>query len=154
MTADILVVLTILLGVAILIIFEIVQIDLAALLAMITLTWTGVSTAEEAFSGLSSNAVIAVMILGHGMEISGLVKQLSVQIVRKAGNIPKQLIGLISSAVGFCLDLCIISEQPLYLRRQWLEWHEPLVFPFLECLIPLDSRQSWAERLPWLAPVR
>jgi len=34
------------------------------------------------------------------METSGPVKRLSVQIVKKAGNIPKQSIGLVSSTVG------------------------------------------------------
>jgi len=56
MTADILIVPAILLGVAILIILGIVRIDIAALIVMITLTRTGVITAEEVFSGLSSSA--------------------------------------------------------------------------------------------------
>ena len=103
MTPDILIVIAILITAAFLIVFEIVRIDIAAFLVMITLTWTGVVTPGEAFSGLSSNAVIAViavMILGYGLEKSGLVKRLSLHIVRKAGNNPNRLVGLISTSVG------------------------------------------------------
>ena len=41
-------------------IFEVVRIDVVALVCMLALGWTGVLTPQETFSGFSSNAVIAM----------------------------------------------------------------------------------------------
>ncbi|MFW5719372.1 MAG: SLC13 family permease, partial [Halanaerobium sp.] len=45
----------------VLFITEAFRVDIIAILVMLTLGWTGLITPSEAFSGLSSNAVIAII---------------------------------------------------------------------------------------------
>ena len=72
-----------------LLIFEIVRIDIAALLCLLALGWSGVITPQEVFSGFSSNAVIAiiaVMILGHGIAKTGMMDRYSGIVLDKVGT--------------------------------------------------------------------
>lgn len=65
-------------------ILDILRIDLIAMLVMLTLGWTGILTPREIFSGFSSNAVIAmiaVMMMSHGLSKTGVIDRLSQRIV-------------------------------------------------------------------------
>jgi len=103
MTAEI-TILSVILGVLVMLfITELLRVDIVALLCMISLAWTGLLTPAEAFSGFSSNAVIsiiAVMILGYGIEQCGLMKKLAAPIVTLAGKSENRLICLVSLTVG------------------------------------------------------
>jgi di/tricarboxylate transporter len=77
--------------------------DIIAILIMILLPWLKLVTIEEAFSGFSSNAVIsviAVMMIGYGIDKSGLMKSLSKKIVSASGSSSKKILVLVSAATG------------------------------------------------------
>lgn len=103
MTTDILILLVILLVLVILFITELFRVDVVAIMGMLALVWTGILTPGEAFSGFSGNAVIsviAVMILGYGIESCGLMNKVAAPIVKLAGNSENRLTVLISITVG------------------------------------------------------
>ncbi|MFA7592293.1 MAG: SLC13 family permease [Thiohalobacteraceae bacterium] len=90
---------------------EIVRVDVAAILVMVLLGLTTilpftpplVNTAEL-FDGFASNAVvsiIAVMILGAGLDKTGLMSTLANFILKIGGTTEKRIIPLISGTVGF-----------------------------------------------------
>lgn len=82
---------------------EKLRVDVVAIIVMIALPWFGLVTPAETFSGLSSNAVIsimAVMILGYGVDKSGLMDRLTKPILTIAGENQKRLIAVIGGAVG------------------------------------------------------
>ena len=77
--------------------------DVIAILIMVSLPWLGLVEPHEAFSGLASNAVvaiIAVMILGYGVDRSGVMNRLTRPIMRAAGSDERRLIGLVATVVG------------------------------------------------------
>ena len=64
---------------------EKIRVDVIAILIMVTLPWLGLVTAGEAISGFASNAVvsiIAVMILGYGVDRTGLIADLTAPLLR------------------------------------------------------------------------
>lgn len=84
-------------------IFEPVRIDVVALVCMLALGWTGVLTPQEALSGFSSNAVIAmmaVMILGQGVARTGIMDRFSRVVLAKVGTKETSVIGVMSLSVG------------------------------------------------------
>ena len=87
----------------ILIVTEVVRIDVVALLAMLALVWTGSITPEEARSGFSSNAVLAiigVMIMGRGLYRAGITEQIAKFILRVAGKSKRRILSTVSVTVG------------------------------------------------------
>jgi len=79
------------------------RVDIVAILVMVTLPWLGLVKPAEAFSGLASNAVvavIAVMILGYGVDRSGAINRLVKPIVSAARSDEKRLIVLVTVTVG------------------------------------------------------
>lgn len=103
MTVEIALVLSVLAGTIILFVGEFLRVDVIAILIMLTLAWLGLVKPSEAFSGLASNAVIsiiAVMILGYGVDRSGVINRLTRPILDAAGHNEKRLIGLVSAVVG------------------------------------------------------
>ncbi len=103
MNYEIALTLTILAVTIILFITEAFRVDITALLVMITLGWTGLITPAEAFSGLSSNAVIAViaiMITGYGMEQSGVMQKIAKPLTAAAGKDEKKLTVILSLSAG------------------------------------------------------
>ena len=79
-TADIALVLAVLAGTIVLFVSERLRVDVIAILIMIALAWLRLVTPVEAFSGLASNAVvsiIAVMILGYGIDRSGIMNRIT-----------------------------------------------------------------------------
>ncbi|MBN2356860.1 SLC13 family permease [candidate division KSB1 bacterium] len=103
MTTEIILVLAVLAVTILLFILEIFRVDLIAILIMISLAWLGLVPAREVFSGFASNAVIsmiAVMILGYGIDRSGAMNQVTRYITQIAGASEKRLIAVVAAAVG------------------------------------------------------
>jgi di/tricarboxylate transporter len=103
MDLSILIVLIILTATVVMLIFEIMRIDLVAILCMLSLGWTGILEPEEMLSGFSSSAVfavISVMIMGRGIARTGVMDKFSGFVVRRAGNNRKKVVTWISLAAG------------------------------------------------------
>ena len=82
---------------------EVVRVDVAALLIMVLVGATGVVPAAHIFDGFASNAVIsiiAVMIMGAGLDRTGIMSQLAGYILRVGGSTEKRIIPIISGTVG------------------------------------------------------
>ncbi len=90
--------------------FEVVRVDVAAILVMVLIGlsalipgYDGLVGPQQLFSGYSSNAVIsiiAVMIIGAGLDRTGVMGQLAGKILKMSGNTEGRVIALISSVVG------------------------------------------------------
>ncbi|HSQ27563.1 MAG TPA: SLC13 family permease [Anaerolineales bacterium] len=96
-------VLIILIATVIMLVFEVVRIDVVAIICMLALGWTGVLTPQETLSGFSSNAVIAmiaVMILGQGIANTGIMDRFSRAVLEKVGTKKTSVVGLMSLSVG------------------------------------------------------
>ena len=99
----VLTVLVILIATVIMLVFEVVRIDVVAIICMLALGWTGVLTPQETLSGFSSNAVIAmiaVMILGQGIAKTGIMDRFSRAVLEKVGTKKSRVIGVMSLSVG------------------------------------------------------
>lgn len=82
---------------------EWVRVDVVAIIMMVVLPLLGLVTPKEAFSGLSSNAVvsiIAVIIIGAGLDRTGVINRLVGPIVRLAGKSQSRIIIFISLTVA------------------------------------------------------
>ncbi|MGI9262635.1 MAG: SLC13 family permease [Woeseiaceae bacterium] len=82
---------------------EKLRVDIVALIAMLAVAWLGLVTPSEAVAGFSSNAVISiigVMILGRGVDRSGIMAKVARNILRVAGTGERRLVGLASAAAG------------------------------------------------------
>lgn len=90
--------------------FEVVRVDVAAISVMVLIGLTslipgydGLVGVDQLFSGYSSNAVIsimAVMIIGAGMDRTGIMGQLASKILKIGGSTEGRVILIISSVVG------------------------------------------------------
>lgn len=91
-------------GIAVfLFVVEWVRVDVVAILMMVTLPLLHLVTPKEAFIGLSSNAVvsiIAVIIIGAGLDRTGTINRLVVPILRLAGKSSSRIIIAISITVA------------------------------------------------------
>ncbi|SMN00325.1 sulfur deprivation response regulator [uncultured Candidatus Thioglobus sp.] len=97
--------------------FEVVEVDEAAITVMVILGLTslpfiypimglegGLVDNKKLFSGFSSNAVmsiIAVMIIGSGLDKTGLMTKVAAFILKVGGRSETRIIPIVSSAVGF-----------------------------------------------------
>jgi di/tricarboxylate transporter len=94
----------ILLGVAvILFVFDLLRVDLVGILMMVLLPLSGVVTADQAIAGLSSNAVvsiIAVMIIGAGLNRTGVMNLVAAYIIRVAGGGEGRIMAVVSLTVA------------------------------------------------------
>ena len=110
LTLDMVVVLAILAFTVYLFVSEIVRVDVAAVsiltvLGLVTLVpgLESVTDPREVFRGFGSNAVIsiiAVMIIGAGLDKTGIVSRFASVILKAGGNTEKRIIVLIASSVG------------------------------------------------------
>jgi di/tricarboxylate transporter len=85
-------------------VFEIVRVDVVGLLMMILLPLSGVISPALAVSGLSSNAVvsiIAVIIIGEGLDRTGVMNLFARHIIRLAGRSERRIMALIAGTVAF-----------------------------------------------------
>lgn len=90
----------------VLLVTEVLRVDVVAILVMLSLAWLGLVTPAEAFSGFASNAVIsiiAVMIMGYGIDRTGVMTRLSRKVLLLAGTGEKRLVAATSAVVG-CLS--------------------------------------------------
>ncbi len=104
MTTDMMIVFGFLIFVTILFVFEIVRVDMVGLLMMVLLPLSGVIEASQAISGLSSNAVvsiIAVIIIGEGLDKTGVMNIFARQIIKFAGKSEVRIMALIAGTVAF-----------------------------------------------------
>lgn len=94
----------VMIGVAIfLFIVEWVRVDVVAILMMVCLPLLHLVTPKEAFVGLSSNAVvsiIAVIIIGAGLDRTGMINKLVKPVLAIAGTSPSRIIVAISFTVA------------------------------------------------------
>lgn len=97
--------------------FEVVEVDEAAITIMVVLGLTslplvytlmglesGLVDNEQLFDGFSSNAVmsiVAVMIIGAGLDKTGLMTKVAAFILRVGGRSETRIIPIVSSTVGF-----------------------------------------------------
>ncbi|WP_425039710.1 SLC13 family permease [Primorskyibacter sp. S187A] len=110
LTFEMMVVLALLVFTIFLFVSEIIRIDLAAILVMVILG--GLSTqpglehlanGTELFAGFSSNAVIsiiAVMIIGAGLDKTGLMSRVAALILKRGGASEARVIPIVSGTVG------------------------------------------------------
>lgn len=102
-TTDMLLSLLVVAGVTVLFITEWVRVDVAAIIVMVVLPMLGLVSGREAFSGLSSTAVvsiIAVIILGRGLDHSGVINRAIGPIMRIAGSSKRRTIMFLSLTVS------------------------------------------------------
>lgn len=103
MTLEIGFALSVLVVTIILFVTEALRVDIVGMLIMISVVWLGLLEPSEALSGLSSNAVVAiisVMILGYGIDQSGTLSKLIQPIIRAAGSDVRRLISLVCLSIG------------------------------------------------------
>ncbi|MEM9602222.1 MAG: SLC13 family permease [Pseudomonadota bacterium] len=90
--------------------FELLRVDLAALLIMVVLgalsympMLEGLVDVRELFAGFSSNAVmsiIAVMIIGAGLDKTGVMSRVAALILRHGGGTEQRIVPIVSGTVG------------------------------------------------------
>ncbi len=145
MTPEMLLVMAVLALAVVLFIFEWVRVDVVGLIMMILLPLLGLVTPAQAISGLSSNAVvsiIAVIIIGAGLDKTGVMNSLARLILRCAGKRESRIITLIAGTVaiisGFMQN---IGAAALFLpaaKRIAVQTHIPagrILMPMAFCAI-------------------
>ena len=103
MTPEMMMTMIVLVFVICLFIFEWVRVDVVGIMMMVLLPILGLVTPKEAFSGLAGNAVcsiIAVIIIGAGLDKTGVMNKVAKPIMALAGNSESKVILLIAGAVG------------------------------------------------------
>ena len=103
MTSEIALVLAVLGITIVLFVTDVMRVDVVAILVMLSLVWLGLIDARDAFSGFSSNAAIAiigVMILGYGVDRSGVMASAIRPVLRVAGADERRLVAFVSIAAG------------------------------------------------------
>ncbi|MDH5694985.1 MAG: SLC13 family permease, partial [Gammaproteobacteria bacterium] len=97
LTTEMIAVLGVLALTILLFVSEIVRVDVAAVLIMVLLGVTGMVSGNDLFRGFSSNAVmsiIAVMIIGAGLDKTGLMSKVATFILNYGGTTEKRIIPL------------------------------------------------------------
>lgn len=82
---------------------ELVRVDMAAIVVMVILGIVGVVPANQLFDGFATNAVIsiiAVMIIGAGLDKTGLMTRMAGAIVKIGGHAEGRIIPIVSATVG------------------------------------------------------
>ncbi|MEW9921258.1 SLC13 family permease [Marimonas sp. MJW-29] len=110
LTYPMIVVLGLLAFTVVLFVSEVVRIDLAAILVMVLLGLLSqlpglhsLADVSQLFDGLASNAVvsiIAVMIIGAGLDKTGLMSKVAAIILQKGGNTEGRIVPIIAGTVG------------------------------------------------------
>jgi len=103
LTPDMILTLAILAFVIVLFVFEWVRVDVVGIIMMVLLPLIGLVTPQQAFSGLSSNAVvsiIAVIIIGAGLDKTGVMNKVAAPIIKLGGRSESRIMALIATTVG------------------------------------------------------
>ena len=84
-------------------IVEWIRVDVVAILMMVALPLLHLVTPKEAFVGFSSNAVIsiiAVIIIGAGLDKTGIINRVVTPVLKVAGNSTSRIVIAISMTVA------------------------------------------------------
>lgn len=103
LTGDMVLVLLVLGATIAMFVSELVRVDVAALLVMVVVGLLGLVPANDLFSGFASNAVlsiIAVMILGAGLDRTGVMTVIAAWILRVGGQTANRIIPMICGSIG------------------------------------------------------
>ena len=110
LTTEMIVVLALLGFTVFLFVSEIVRVDLAAMMVMVILGGLsylpglgGLADVNHLFDGFASNAVvsiIAVMIIGAGLDKTGLMSKVAAAILKYGGTTEGRIVPIISGTVG------------------------------------------------------
>lgn len=103
LTGDMLLVLIVMVITISLFVFEVVRVDVVAICIMVMLGLFGLVPGAELFNGFASNAVIsiiAVMILGAGLDRTGVMTVVARYILKVGGKTARKIIPLVSGLVG------------------------------------------------------
>ena len=103
LTGDMMLVLVVLSATIGLFVSELLRVDVAAILVMVVIGLLGLVPAGDLFSGFASNAVlsiIAVMILGAGLDRTGVMSVVAASILKVGGNTSVRIVFLLSGTVG------------------------------------------------------
>ncbi len=103
LNGDMMLVLAVLVITVALFVFEVVRVDVVAICIMVMLGLLGLVPAAELFNGFASNAVIsiiAVMILGAGLDRTGVMSIVAKYILKVGGKTARKIIPMISGIVG------------------------------------------------------
>ena len=104
MNSQLIITLAILVVALILFLSERFPVDLVALLVLVALGLSRVLTPQEVFSGLSDPAVVtilAIFVLAHGLETTGIAERVGLFLVRTAGGSEIRLIVTLMSVAAF-----------------------------------------------------
>jgi di/tricarboxylate transporter len=103
LTSDMAMVLAILALTIYLFAFEVVRVDLAALMILVIIGLLGLVPSDDLFRGFSSNAVIsiiAIMIMGAGLDRTGIMSELAGYVLKVGGATERRIVPIISGVVG------------------------------------------------------
>jgi len=103
LTGDMMLVLVVLSATIGLFVSELVRVDIAAILVMVAIGLLGLVPTGDLFNGFASNAVIsiiAVMILGAGLDRTGVMTVVSAWILKIGGHSVTRIVTLVSATVG------------------------------------------------------
>ncbi len=103
LTLDMTLVLAVLVVTILMFVFEVLRVDVVAITIMVILGVLGLVPAAQLFDGFASNAVlsiIAVMILGAGLDRTGVMTVVAAWILKVGGNTAARIIPLTSGIVG------------------------------------------------------
>lgn len=103
LTPDMITMLVVLVGAIVLFVSEVVRIDVAAVVILVVVGFLGLVGPEDLFSGFASNAVIsiiAVMMLGAGLDRVGVMRRVATLLLRIGGRTEQSITALISGTVA------------------------------------------------------
>jgi len=100
---------------------EIIRVDLAAILVLVVLgllstipSFESLADINHLFDGFASNAVIsiiAVMIIGAGLDKTGLMSKLAAWILKTGGTTETRIIPIVAGTAGFIFSTHRITTQ-------------------------------------------
>jgi len=103
LTGDMMLVLVVVSATIGLFVSELLRVDVAAIMVMVVIGLLGLVPPTDLFNGFASNAVlsiIAVMILGAGLDRTGVMSVVAAWILKAGGNTANRIIPLVSGTVG------------------------------------------------------
>ena len=103
MTPEMLIVLVVLGSTVTALTFDLLRMDLVALLCLLALGWSGVLAPHDLLQGFSSAAVlsmVAVMILGRGIAVTGLMERFARRVLQLSSSGSPSIVATVSASVG------------------------------------------------------
>ena len=84
-------------------VFEVVRVDVAAVIVLVVLGIAGVVPVDQLYRGFSSNAVVTIttlMVIGAGLDRTGVMSQLVSLILRIGGGNERRVVPILSATAG------------------------------------------------------